>query len=168
MPPSASTEAAGSIDAMPGGRQEPASAGASPLRTLGLAVRFSLREMRGGLAGFMVFVTCIALGVGAIGGVNSVANSITAGVAREGQSLLGGDLRFELSQRRANEAEHAFLKSLGGLAESAGLLPGEAEDLVPAGERHPTDDERKERSAEEEAPAEIGQQAVDGQADLRE
>ena len=73
-------------------------------RTLALAVRFSLREMRGGLSGFLIFLTCIALGVAAIGGVNSVARSITAGVANEGQSLLGGDLRFELVQREANEA----------------------------------------------------------------
>ena len=50
-------------------------------RTAGArAVRFShLREMRGGLSGFLIFLTCIALGVAAIGGVNSVARSITAG-----------------------------------------------------------------------------------------
>src|SRR6266404_1047238 len=47
--------------------------GAAWLRTLKLAVRFSLREMRGGLSGFLIFLACIALGVAAIGGVNSVA-----------------------------------------------------------------------------------------------
>ena len=77
-------------------------------RMLALAVRFSLRELRGGLSGFMIFLTCIALGVAAIGGVNSVARSITAGVANEGQSLLGGDMRFELNQREASEAENGF------------------------------------------------------------
>ena len=56
----------------------------------------------------MIFLTCIALGVAAIGGVNSVARSITAGVANEGQSLLGGDLRFELVQREASEPERRF------------------------------------------------------------
>ena len=75
-------------------------------QTLKLAIRFSLREMRGGLSGFLIFLTCIALGVAAIGGVNSVARSITAGVAKEGQSLLGGDMRFELNQREAT-AERA-------------------------------------------------------------
>ena len=81
------------------------SAKAMPLsQMLALAVRFSMRELRGGLSGFMIFLTCIALGVAAIGGVNSVARSITAGVANEGQSLLGGDLRFELVQREANDA----------------------------------------------------------------
>jgi putative ABC transport system permease protein len=90
-------------------------------RMLALAVRFSLRELRGGLAGFMIFLTCIALGVAAIGGVNSVARSITAGVANEGQALLGGDLRFELVQREANEAERTFLGNLGAVTEAASM-----------------------------------------------
>jgi putative ABC transport system permease protein len=40
--------------------------------------------MRGGLSGFLIFIVCIALGVAAIGGVNSVARAITAGVAEPG------------------------------------------------------------------------------------
>jgi putative ABC transport system permease protein len=90
-------------------------------QTLKLAVRFSLREMRGGLSGFLIFLTCIALGVAAIGGVNSVARSITAGVATEGQSLLGGDMRFELNQRQATPQEYAFLEGLGSVATSANM-----------------------------------------------
>ena len=77
--------------------------------------------MRGGLSGFLIFLTCIALGVAAIGGVNSVARSITAGVAEEGQSLLGGDIRFELNQRQATDTERAFLEGLGTLATSANM-----------------------------------------------
>ncbi|MCO5161541.1 MAG: ABC transporter permease [Mesorhizobium sp.] len=87
----------------------------------GLALRFALREMRGGLKGFLIFITCIALGVGAIGGVNSVARAITASVASQGQTLLGGDLRFELVQREASETEFAFLKAQGDLAVSANM-----------------------------------------------
>ncbi len=86
-----------------------------------LAIRFSLREMRGGLSGFFIFLACIALGVGAIGGVNSVAQAITTGVASEGQSLLGGDMRFEIVQREASEAELAFLREKGELAINAGM-----------------------------------------------
>lgn len=85
--------------------------------SLALAVRFALREMRGGLRGFAVFLACIALGVGAIGGVNSLARAITAGIGSQGQTLLGGDIRFELVQREANPKEHAFLQSLGKMAE---------------------------------------------------
>ena len=81
--------------------------------TLSLATRYSLREMRGGLSGFLIFITCIALGVGAIGGVNSVSRAITASVSNEGQSLLGGDMRFELNQREASPTEMAFLEAQG-------------------------------------------------------
>ncbi|RWC07387.1 MAG: ABC transporter permease, partial [Mesorhizobium sp.] len=88
-------------------------------RTLKLAVRFSLREMRGGLSGFLIFLACIALGVAAIGGVNSVAQAITAGVANQGQTLLGGDLRFQLNQRGTTPAERGFLDRLGTISHSA-------------------------------------------------
>ncbi|RFC68419.1 ABC transporter permease [Mesorhizobium denitrificans] len=87
----------------------------------GLAMRFALREMRAGLSGFLIFVACIALGVGAIAGVNSVARAIADGVANQGQTLLGADMRFELNQREANEQERAFLNGLGTLAVSAGM-----------------------------------------------
>ena len=38
-------------------------------------LRYALRELRGGLRGFYVFIACIALGVMAIAGVGSVAAS---------------------------------------------------------------------------------------------
>ena len=96
-------------------------AGPSSGQSLPLAFRFALREMRGGLKGFFIFITCIALGVGAIGGVNSVARAITSSVASQGQTLLGGDMRFNLMQREASDKELAFLKAQGDLAVSAGM-----------------------------------------------
>jgi putative ABC transport system permease protein len=86
-----------------------------------LAVRFALREMRGGFSGFLIFITCIALGVAAIGGVNSVARSIATGVAEQGQTLLGADIRFELNQREATPQEMAFLSPLGRMGVSANM-----------------------------------------------
>ena len=71
----------------------------SRMKSFSLALRFALREMRGGLAGFYIFLACIALGVAAIGGVNSVARSVSTGIASEGQSILGGDVSFGLNQR---------------------------------------------------------------------
>ena len=50
---------------------EPISGG----RTSSLPLRYALRELRGGLRGFYVFIACIALGVMAIAGVGSVAAS---------------------------------------------------------------------------------------------
>jgi putative ABC transport system permease protein len=72
---------------------------ASPRNGHWLPLRFALREMRGGLRGFYVFVACIALGCMAIAGVSSMAASLTSGLARQGQVILGGDLAFTLIQR---------------------------------------------------------------------
>jgi putative ABC transport system permease protein len=89
--------------------------------TLRLVVRFSFREMRGGLSGFLIFITCIALGVAAIGGINSVARAITVGVESQGRELLGGDIRFQLIHREVDERERAFLDALGDVAQSANM-----------------------------------------------
>ena len=86
-----------------------------------LALRFALREMRGGLRGFYVFIACIALGVMAIAGVGSVAASLGEGLAREGRTLLGGDVAFSLIQREARPDEVAFLRSRGQLSVAATL-----------------------------------------------
>ena len=66
-----------------------------------LPLRYALREMRGGLAGFYVFIACIALGAMSIAGVASLAARLNDGLAREGRVILGGDLSFVLIQREA-------------------------------------------------------------------
>ena len=42
---------------------------------------FSLRELRSGLKGFYLFISCLAIGVAAISGVGTVSKSIEAGLA---------------------------------------------------------------------------------------
>ena len=64
-----------------------------------LPLRLAMRELRGGVRGFGVFIACIALGVTAIAGVGSFAQSLVDGLAREGRAILGGDLSFSLIQR---------------------------------------------------------------------
>jgi putative ABC transport system permease protein len=86
-----------------------------------LSLRYALRELRGGLRGFYVFIACIALGVMAISGVGSVAASLGDGLAREGRNLLGGDVAFVLFQREARPAELAFLRSRGQVSVAATL-----------------------------------------------
>ena len=49
----------------------------------------------------------------AIAGVGSVAASLSDGLAREGRTLLGGDVAFSLIQREAKPDEVAFLRSRG-------------------------------------------------------
>ena len=67
-----------------------------------IAVRFALRELRGGLRGFYVLIFCIALGVMAIAGVGSFAESLTGGLAREGRAIV------------AHALEHEAMHSLAG------------------------------------------------------
>ena len=91
----------------------------SPIDTLKLALRFAFREIRGGLAGFYVFLACIALGTAAIGGVNAVSQAITQGIETEGATILGGDVRFEINQRDATPEERAYLDTIGTVAFSS-------------------------------------------------
>jgi len=88
---------------------------------LSISFRLALREMRGGLAGFYIFLACIALGTGAIAAVNSVSRAITGAIASQGQEILAGDIRFELNNREATDQERAFLASLGKVSVSTGL-----------------------------------------------
>ena len=85
----------------------------------GLTLRLALRELRGGLRGFYIFIACIALGVMAIAAVGSLANSLSEGLAREGRAILGGDVAFSLIQRETSAAERAFLRSRGELSSAA-------------------------------------------------
>ena len=86
-----------------------------------LALRFALRELRGGLSGFYVFLACIALGVAAISGVNAVALSITGGIVEEGRTLLGGDIAYRTTQRRLTDDERTFVVSKGAYTEAANM-----------------------------------------------
>jgi len=86
-----------------------------------LPLRFALRELRGGLRGFVVFLACIALGVAAIASVGSVSQSMTEGIEREGRAILGGDVAFTLVQRQASAAERSFLESKGTVSEIASV-----------------------------------------------
>ncbi|OBZ94279.1 glycosyl transferase family 1 [Pararhizobium polonicum] len=88
---------------------------------LGLAFRLALREMRGGLKGFYIFLACVALGTAAIAGVNSLSQSITGSIASQGRELLAGDIRFELNNRVATDEEKAFIDGLGTVAVSSSL-----------------------------------------------
>ncbi|XYK79087.1 MAG: ABC transporter permease [Labrenzia sp.] len=90
-------------------------------QTFRLALRFALRELRGGLKGFYIFIACIALGVAAISGVTSVSRALTEGISQEGQAILGGDLSFRLVHRQVNEDERSYIDSLGAVSEVATL-----------------------------------------------
>jgi putative ABC transport system permease protein len=86
-----------------------------------LILRLALRELRGGVRGFGIFIACIALGVGAIAGVASISRSLSEGLVREGRKILGGDLTFSLIHREASPAERGFLETRGRVSSIATL-----------------------------------------------
>lgn len=97
----------------------PLANGSRPLP--GLAFIFALRELRGGLSGFYIFLACIALGVGAITGVNAVAASITTAIAERGQAILGGDLALSIVQRELPEEVVGFVSDRGAVSRTVTL-----------------------------------------------
>jgi putative ABC transport system permease protein len=89
--------------------------------SLPLSLRLALRELRGGISGFYIFIACIALGAAALASIGTLSLAITSGIAREGQVLLGGDIEASLVHRRASDTERAFLLQQGPISEIAAL-----------------------------------------------
>ena len=81
-----------------------------------LSLRFALRELRGGLHGFYIFLACLAVGVAAIAGAGSLGAAIVQGMRAEGQAILGGDVALELNYRDANADEMAHMRASGAVS----------------------------------------------------
>lgn len=81
------------------------------------AVRLARRELRGGLKGFRIFLACLALGVGAIAAVQSVAGGIRSSIAEDGQAILGGDVELHRLYQPATAAERARFETAGRVSE---------------------------------------------------
>jgi putative ABC transport system permease protein len=103
---------------LPGGGGGVACASGGAGVSLALAARLARRDLRGGLAGFRVFLACLALGVAAIAAVGSVREAIDAGLRREAATMLGGDAELRLTYRFAEPAERAFLDRQGTVSEA--------------------------------------------------
>jgi putative ABC transport system permease protein len=86
---------------------------------LAAVLRIAMRDLRGGLRGFAVFLSCLALGVAAIAGVGSLARALSDGLAHEGAAILGGDIAFSLALRQASPEEQAFITGLGRVSQVA-------------------------------------------------
>ena len=76
-----------------------------------LSLALALRELRGGLAGFRVFLLCLALGVAAIAAVGLVRSGIERGLGDQGAALLGGDAEMQFTYRRALPDELAWMQA---------------------------------------------------------
>ncbi|MEH6675615.1 ABC transporter permease [Phenylobacterium sp.] len=78
-----------------------------------LALRFAGRELRSGVAGFRIFLACLALGVAAIAAAGSTAEAFRQGLASQSREILGGDVVFSIDQRRFTDEERAAFANLG-------------------------------------------------------
>ncbi len=101
-----------------------------------LSVRIALRELRGGLRGFYIFVACMSLGVTAIIAVNAISDMLQDGIAKQGQVLLGGDISLSRIHQSANEETKIQLAKYGNISEVATMramarkIDGSAQALV--------------------------------------
>jgi putative ABC transport system permease protein len=103
---------------------------------LALWLRFAARDLRSGLQGFWIFLTCLALGTGTIAIIGSLTAAIERGLDEQGQPLLGGDLEFALVHREATPEEFAFIASKGDVSKVATVrgmaVAGENATLIEA------------------------------------
>jgi putative ABC transport system permease protein len=81
--------------------------------------KIALRNLRSGLSGFWILLSCLTLGVAAIAMIGSLASSVSRGLQEQGQALLGGDLEFALVQREAAADELAYLNTIGKVSHTA-------------------------------------------------
>ena len=98
-----------------------APAPALPASRLPLVISLALREFRGGLKGFYVFIACIALGVAVITAVGVLADALRSSFDRQGETLLGGDITVTRPHKRADTAERTWLASQGRVSETGTL-----------------------------------------------
>ncbi len=88
---------------------------------VGLWITFARRNLRSGLKGFWIFLSCLSLGVAAIAIIGSLAAAVQQGLDEQGQPLLGGDLDFSLTQREVSEGERSYINTLGTTSSVATL-----------------------------------------------
>jgi putative ABC transport system permease protein len=101
-----------------------------------LALRFAGRELRSGVAGFRIFLACLALGVAAIAAAGSTAEAFRQGLASQAREILGGDVVFSIDQRRFTPQERAVFEALGPSAYS---VRANAMAETPTGQRRLVD-----------------------------
>jgi putative ABC transport system permease protein len=68
-----------------------------------------------------IFLACIAIGVAAIVGVNSLGRALQDGLAREGRTLVGGDASFSVIHQELSPQERTWLAARGRLDDIASM-----------------------------------------------
>lgn len=82
-------------------------------------IRLGLRELRNGFDGFRIFIACLALGVMVIAAVGALADALRAGLTKQGEVILGGDLVFARMHVSAAPQDRELFLGLGRVSETA-------------------------------------------------
>ncbi|WP_010186548.1 ABC transporter permease [Sphingomonas sp. PAMC 26605] len=83
--------------------------------------RLALRDLRRGGRGLVLLAICLFLGTAGLAGIGSLAASMIASLDGDARQILGGDLEFSVSQRRATVDELAAFARLGRVSETVSL-----------------------------------------------
>lgn len=86
---------------------------------LSFALSIARRELRAGARGFLVFLACLALGVGAISAAGSAGLMFQRGIGGELSRILGGDLSFSIQRAALPEALVDEIDALGTVSHLA-------------------------------------------------
>lgn len=88
---------------------------------MSIAWRLALRDLRRGGRGLLLLAACLFLGTAALAGISSLAASMIAALDANGRQILGGDVEFSVSQRRATVEELALFTQAGRVAETVSM-----------------------------------------------
>lgn len=83
--------------------------------------RLAWRDLRRGGRGLLLLVACLFLGTAALAGIGSLAASMVAALDANGRQILGGDVEFRVSQRRATVDELAAFAAAGRVSETIAM-----------------------------------------------
>lgn len=81
------------------------------------SLRLARRELRSGLRGFGVFLSCLFLGVFAISGIGSFTAAAKSGLLADASALLGGDLEIRRMHRPLSDQQRSFIEAHGEISE---------------------------------------------------
>lgn len=79
------------------------------MRGLWLSLVYARRELRSGVRGFYIFISCLILGVAMISAVASVSQGMSDSLRHDGRYILGGDLAIRTPHAPVTDALLDFL-----------------------------------------------------------
>ncbi len=87
-----------------------------------LACRLALRNLRGGWRNFRLATVGLALGVATIAGVGSLGDGLVESLRENGRIILGGDVSLRTVMTQPSDAQIAWIRERGAVAETAEIL----------------------------------------------